>query len=423
MFGKLTLQPRASAHEKSGQAMEETSALDHQQLGLGWSSAVALLQKRPWLTISWIAHPGRDWHIVVHDGVNGPALHFDSPDGPTFVGATGVIPLAWGDVTSADSPVNWVAEWGPADDASETTPKVAAYRLLSALVNIDPTWTAQPARFIEGTSGAPSIYALRESFPTIDEAVDSYLTMLGGQFLEGELAARQEYWHEPMWLLSYRGVPAVIIDESGHAHAAVATDADLDVADGHMGHQDVGQRTLADDSTEALTPHPALGEDRLSAGTHPTKLRVYIDFAAIFTDADLATIRAGMARGSDLDQSELLANVGREFACAFGSDWWATGLPHSIAGGVEWTLHISDVARHMSDLLRLAATEPFVGYFFTGGRLMVDRPFAGEDCDVYITSAGGSRVERSRTQIVQLGTDGFRDWGDVARYIDHRRPA
>lgn len=76
-----------------------------------------------------------------------------------------------------------------------------------------------------------------------------------------------------------------------------------------------------------------------------------------------------------------------------------------------------------SDLLALASAEPFVGYFFSGGRLLVDRFFDGEGCDILVTRGDTSRIRNASTELLRLGAPGTEDWRAMAEAIARRLPA
>ncbi|WP_155947956.1 MULTISPECIES: hypothetical protein [Microbacterium] len=403
--------------------------MDYQSLRMAWNCAAGLVRTRPWLTISWIAHPGEDWHLVVHDGATGPALHFDEYPGPTLAGKSGVSTLDWDDVIPPSEAIDWALEWGPADIDAELTPKTAVYELLSALVALGPSWSVQAARFIGDDGDPASVFALQELFPTIALAVDAYVEMLGGQYREGELAARSEYWHEPLWLVARDGIATVMVDESGQLHIPSSASAGASVFE--------ALRTLRDHDWEieelalAVVEASGIGENTApeptpesidhSTSTRWQKLRVYIDFASIMTQSEWGAVRRARESGSSVEDTKLLWTVGREFADAFGQEWWSMGLPGAIAGGVEWTLHIGDtgIAGARADLLYLAASEPFLGYFFGGGRLLVDR-LGSVDCDIYITRDATATVRGGDPEVIRIGTKGFEDWAAAASRIAER---
>ncbi|MDZ8172439.1 hypothetical protein [Microbacterium xanthum] len=405
--------------------VSETGVLDYQSLRVAWDCAAGLVRTRPWLTISWIAHPGEDWHLVVHDGATGPALHFDDYPGPTLAGKSGVSSLDWDDVIPPSEVIDWTMEWGPADIGAELTPKTAVYELLSALVALGPSWSVQPARFI-GYDGDPSsVYTLQKVFPTIAQAVDFYSEMLEGQHREGELAGRSEYWHEPLWLVAVDGIATAVVDEGGDLHVSASASRG---ASAFKILRTLRDRDWAiDELAQAVAEGSSIAEDSAPESSHPSaltssqKLRVYIDFASIMSPSDWEAVRRVRESGSRVEDTKLLWTVGREFADAFGEDWWSLGLPGAISGGVEWTLHIGrmGIGTPRIDLLYLAASELFTGYFFTGCKLLIDR-LGVADCDIYVTRDAAADVRRGPAEVIRVGTKGFEDWRIVASYISGR---
>lgn len=407
-----------------GAMVSETGFLDHESLQLAWNCAAGLVRTRPWLTISWVAHKGKDWHLVVHDGATGPALHFDDYPGPTLAGKSGVIALDWDDVIPLSHDIDWVLEWGPADIDAELTPKTAVYELLSALVALGLSWSVQPARFIGSESDPFSVFVLQELFPTIVPAVDAYVELIGGQLREGELAGRLEYWHEPLWLVARDGTAVAIIDESGQLHYPSSTSAGPSMLEVLRTLEDrsweISQLTTAVVEGTAVRNDPEADSSESSISTNRQNLRVYVDFTSILTRSDWEIVRH--ARENDLGVSnQLLEKIGREFADAFGEHWWSVGFIGAFSWGVEWTFHIGDrgIGDMRADLLYLAASEPFIGYFYTGGRLLIDR-LGSVECDIFVTSEEHPRVRGEVTEVVRVGTKGFEDWYAVARRIAER---
>lgn len=136
------------------------------------------------------------------------------------------------------------------------------------------------------------------------------------------------------------------------------------------------------------------------------------------TTSDWDLIRQTRENGSRADLTKVLLTVGREFADAFGETWWSMGLPGAIAGGVEWTLHIDDmgIGDARIDLLYLAGSDPLTGYFFTGGRLLVDR-LSDVDCDIYVSRGATPRVRGTTAKVIRVGTEGFEGWHAIASHI------
>lgn len=407
--------------------MHEVGVLGHESLRLAWELSSAQVRTRPWLTISWIAHPKEGWHLVVHDGATGAALHFDEEAGPNFAGKAGVLPLDWDDVTHSGD-VGWAAEWGPRDLHADTTPKIAVYELLSAFVTLGAAWSVRSAHLAESDK-SPSVEALRAAFPTVDSAVDSYLEMLGIQLREGELAGRIEYWHEPLWLVERTGVLVALLDESGRLHfPATAHTKPLVVEVLHALSEHEGEAArLADAIAEGLGNCDVLtgGSVSDSADSSPQmssrKLRVYVDFGSIMAQSDWGAIRRARASGLRVEDTKLLWEVARAFADAFGQEWWSTELPGAIAGGVEWTLHLGDmdIGESRADLLYLAGADSFTGYFFAGGRLLIDR-LGAMDCDIYVTRGIAARVGDGTSEVIHVGSRDFEDWHAVASHIRER---
>lgn len=406
----------------------ETGSLDHYSIRMAWNCAAQLVRTRPWLSISWIAHSGEDWHLVVHDGATGPALHFDDYPGPTLVGKSGVSSLDWDDVTPPHEAIDWAMEFGPADIDAGLTPKTAVYELLSAVVALGPSWSVQPARFVGENADPSSVYALEKLFPTITPAVDVYVEMLGRQHREGELAGRSEYWHEPLWLVVRGGIITAMIDESGQLHFPSSANAGTSAFDVLRTLRDREweieelARAIAEGSRVLSGSVPgAFGSTNPPTTTSQRNLRVYIDFASIMAQSDWDIVTRARENGARVGDAKLLWTVGREFAEAFGETWWSVGFRGVIAGDVEWTLHIGDssIGTARMDLLYLAGSDEFLGYFFSGGRLLIDR-LGSIDCDIYVTQDSAGRIENGAVEVIRVGTKGLEGWHAIASYISER---
>ncbi len=404
--------------------MSDSGVVGHASLQAAWKAAAALVRARPWLTISWVAHPGEGHHLVVHDGPHGPALHFDDDAGPTFAGEGGVSMLEWDDVSTPEDGLDWSAEWGPVDPEAESTPKVAAYALLSAFVAKGPAWSVQPARIVADEGDTLSAYALRQRFPGLAAAVETYTGLLEGQFREGEYAGRIEYWHEPLWLVSRDGVPFVVVDEAGGINLPDPPGeraATLIIETIVQGRARQGAAPAT--SGEGEVEEPEARRPPAGGGSRRPPLRVAIDLAAILSPKDFEILRDARERGLAPDAANLPWGVAREFADAFHEDWWGDGLPNAYMGVFEWTLHIGGhhTGPGRADLLHLAASDAFTGFFFAGFRLLVDR-FGRVDCDVYITRSDDMIRVQSETpvDVIGVGSDEHPDWYVVQSYLSMR---
>lgn len=405
----------------------DTGRLGYPSMKVAWKLAAGLARARPWLTISWIAHPEEEHHLVLHDGVFAAAMHFDDDAGPTFAGKAGVRSLEWEETSPLTDLVDWVAEWGPADPQSERTPKTAVYELLSALVDLGPLWSVQPARLL-GKDGDPwSAYALRELFPSTASAVDGYLEMLEGQFREGEIGGHPEYWHEPLWLVSRAGAPAVVVDESGQLHLPHPASTEEIVFDvqGTLLNRGWTIEELAaavsQGSGISITPTQGEASDFAASASVPTtrKLRICIDIDSILTREDWAAVQHARESGLNPEEAGILQTLDQAFAGAFGQGWWTKGLPDAIGGRIEWTLHVgNNEVDRLADPLYLAAADSFVGYFFTGCRLLISR-LGVDDCDIYITNSVRGRVITA-PELIRVGSTEFPDWHSVAQHVSRR---
>ncbi|MDF2916024.1 MAG: hypothetical protein K0S70_241 [Microbacterium sp.] len=394
--------------------MTTDAPLGYEALRSAWEDASRIVQARPWLNISWIAHPGEPPHLVVHDGAVGASLHFDDEAGPAFASEIGLRSLDWEDTAVGDA--DWMVEWGPVDLQPEVTAKSAAYLLLGALVAAGPTWSVRPAPLIADEDDESSIYALRDRFPSIAATVDSYVDLLGVQYREGEIANRSEYWHEPIWLVERDGAATALVDEAGFVHVErpsprriqlVRTPRDLDELAARIS-------TSAQQPAQTETAH---------ARPASRDLRVYLDFASILEADGLDCLGSRLRDRGEPESHDLAALMlmSRDFASVFGAEWWSTGLPGS-RHQVSWTLFIGTDGGSWSDLLTLASAESFVEYFFTGGRLLADRFFDGEGCDLLVTRGDTSRIRSSSTEILRVGAPGTEDWHAVAEAIARRLP-
>lgn len=148
------------------------------------------------------------------------------------------------------------------------------------------------------------------------------------------------------------------------------------------------------------------------------RLRVCIDIDSILTQEDWATVEHAYEFDLNPDDAGIPRILDQAFAGAFGQTWWTMGLPGSIAGDIEWTLHVGN-----NDIDRLAeplylASNSFIGFFYTGCRLLVSRSGV-DDCDIYITSSDRSRVA-STADTIRVGSGEFPDWHSVAQYVSRR---
>ena len=301
------------------------------------------------------------------------------------------------------------------DAKPELTHKSATYLLLSALVAAGPTWSVRPAPFIADEDDGTSIYALRDRFPSIEATVDSYVDLLGAQYREGKVANRSEYWHEPIWLVEQDSAVVALVDEAGFVHTERPFPRRIELVRATRDLAELAARIRAAAEQSAQT------ETGLAMSPSPT-LRVYLDFASIVSDDYLDRLRSLTRDGGEPESDDRAALIGRDFASAFGTDWWSTGL-RGYGHQVTWTFYIGTDGGPWSELLALASAETFVGYFFTGGRLLVDRFFDGEGCDILVTRGDTSRIRNASTEVLRLGAPGTEDWFAVADAIARRLPA
>lgn len=148
-------------------------------------------------------------------------------------------------------------------------------------------------------------------------------------------------------------------------------------------------------------------------------LRVCLDFTAILDPKFRFMLdhpEKDLVESTDREPSWLRG----EFSAAFGA-WWDRGLPGAIERRVQWTIHISDISDEAMQFIKLMSTPYLVGFYFTGGRLLVDRFYDGHGCDVYITDTTSRiRVYGAPIEVIRVGTQGFDDWAAVARSVAER---
>ncbi|MDT0179885.1 hypothetical protein Q9S36_06625 [Microbacterium sp. ARD31] len=252
---------------------------------LSWICGAHHVRARPWLTMSWVAHPDQTPHLAVHDGPIGPALHFDSVTGPTFAAPEGIIRLTWTE-TLADHNA-WSTTWGPADDNESFTPKCAAYHALATLICLDDSWRVMPARFIGNDDDPLSVTSIETRFITAQPSMMEYLGLLETQYAEGVATHRPEYWHEPMWVGLKDGQPLVLVDEAGAIHTGgmesqlPKTPEEVEqlvrkLVEPHR----CGQRTpttprpaLTRTSDRSLARGSSVGDERISVATWTSRVR------------------------------------------------------------------------------------------------------------------------------------------------------
>lgn len=399
-------------------------------LAEAWVCAAELVRRRPWLTISWVAHPGLGPHLVVHDGPTGPALHFDDEEGPTFAGRDGAVSLDWDEVLGEGA--RWHFEWGPADADAALTPKSAAYELLRTFAVWGAPWSVQPARYIGDDADPLSIYELRSVFPTANRAIDWYVDVLRAQYREGQVAGRAEYWHEPMWLVCEADAPLALVDEAGQVHTTAqprSAPYELDMAEtvaqraieiqrvaemlargAQLAEITEGARRRTSDIVADLVrvAERQAGVAPARSATVPSRRRrqVFIDFASIFDDHDWALIQKA---SGVTDSGGLAAMAAKGFSAAFGPDWWNGALRRVE---YEFTLFIGS-DEHRTDLLRLASG--LTGFFFGGGRLLVARLGELRGCDVFVTRRGDlPEFADATTQVIMVGSPERPDWNALA---------
>lgn len=183
---------------------------------VAWICGARQVRLRPWLTLSWISHGSHPPHVALHDGPTGPALHFDSTDGPTFVSTEGILQPAWHEVLGSDN--EWSTVWGPIDDSSGLSPKSAAYHALATILRQRDDLRIAPARFISEQDDPLSVSLIEGRFPSAQAAMIDYLGILEAQFNEGVATNQPEYWHEPMWVVLRGDDPLALVDEAGYMH-------------------------------------------------------------------------------------------------------------------------------------------------------------------------------------------------------------
>lgn len=196
-----------------------------------WRVASQIVNRRPWLDVSWVRLDEDFEHLVVHDGPHGAALHFDDDDGPTWAPRTSPeTPLDWDEtlgVNDADvtGPVDWSEQWGPAAE-EQLSGKTITYSLITQLLDSDDSVAARPAKILHPTdesADAPdSAFTLIDSFATLGPTVQWYVSQLSSASW-GEGAV----WHEPLWLITRNQQPILVLDEAGHAHFTVTTIHDV----------------------------------------------------------------------------------------------------------------------------------------------------------------------------------------------------
>jgi len=198
--------------------MLNNEPVDHDAYRRSWVCGAHHVRSRPWLTISWVTYPHQTPHLVVHDGPTGPALHFDNPDGATFVSPEGITPVSWDEAFAPNG--DWSTIWGPVDSREALTPKGAAYHALAVLVGLGKDWLVRPARFVGDDDDPLSVTSIERRFGTAQQSMFEYLALLEAQYDEGVATNRPEYWHEPMWVGLKHGQPLVLVDESGVLHTS-----------------------------------------------------------------------------------------------------------------------------------------------------------------------------------------------------------
>ncbi|WP_220488404.1 hypothetical protein [Tessaracoccus sp. MC1756] len=191
--------------------------------------ASEIVDRRPWLDISWITIDDHD-HLVVHDGPHGAALHFDDELGPTWAPRTSSeTPLHWDEVleVNQDDPttrVAWSEHWGPAG-GKQLSGKTITYSLIAHLLDSEGV-AALPAKVVhdsdESANAPGSAFTLIDSFTTLRPTVQWYVSQLASASWGAGAV-----WHEPLWLITRDGQPILVLDEAGHAHLTMPSLGDV----------------------------------------------------------------------------------------------------------------------------------------------------------------------------------------------------
>lgn len=190
-----------------------------------WRLASRIVASRPWLEASWVGLSDVPFHLVVHDGPSGAALHFGD-GGPTWEpGSAPEQVIEWDDVDDVEAPnptgaVDWVGSWGPPALSMDLTAKAAAYTLIAHLLDResnDERWAVRPARLIhytdESADAPDSALSLTTAFPSLAPTVQWYVDQITSpSWGEGTI------WHEPLWLITRDEHPRLVVDEAGQVH-------------------------------------------------------------------------------------------------------------------------------------------------------------------------------------------------------------
>lgn len=220
-----------------------------------WRYAGAYLMAWPHLLVSWYDwYPGVEPHFVLHQGAAATGvLHFDSDEDLTWVTPSGEERiLNWSDVHEMGF---WVpsagfdakAAWGEPDwdHHRPDSGRLLAYSLIRALLSIDRethAFRVRPAKIL-APEGEPSVHRLLAEFPSLTSTVSWYADLIRVEYKRRSREGAVAYWHEPLWLVTWYGVPVVVVDEAGYAHgrggafeiaALVEEQGDMDTAAAHL---------------------------------------------------------------------------------------------------------------------------------------------------------------------------------------------
>jgi len=201
-------------------------ALSTSTVQRAWLVASRIVASRPWLDVSWLEGYDYPGHLVVHDGSEGPALHFDSDEGPTWEPRLAPdVELDWDDVEDIDAldrlaPIDWAALWGASAPHAEVTGKAAIYTLIAYVLNAhgnDGQWSVRPAKLVhytdESAAAPDSALSLIDDFTSLKSAVEFYVGQIGSPSWGDGTA-----WHEPLWLVARDDEPRLVLDEAGQVH-------------------------------------------------------------------------------------------------------------------------------------------------------------------------------------------------------------
>lgn len=193
---------------------------------LAWLYASRYLPSRPSLILSWM-----DWHdgvphFVLHRDPYSASIHFDADDRPLWVGPDGEQKrVVWDDVHEMGelefaNAFDLDSAWGPtADDV--VTPRGQAYELMARFAapgGDEERVSIRPAKLL-AADGEPAAYDLVPRFPTLTLTLGWYSDLIAVEYRRRLREGKAAYWHEPLWLVRRDGLPIVVVDEAGRAHA------------------------------------------------------------------------------------------------------------------------------------------------------------------------------------------------------------